>query len=291
MCLTVESRHNYFLSTLYTASFVKSCLDGTFNSKLIELLKISQLEKYFTAEYTLEQILSEIYNHLAKNYRSEYIYKNTIANELLINKHHISEAKLFTEFSAVQSQLDVLIVNGTTTAYEIKTELDNLERLPVQLQSYQSMFDKVYVVTHERNIEKIKGIVDDAVGILVLSGNNNIETERDAISNIHRFNIENIFSALRKNEYIDIVNTHFGYTPQVPNTKIFTECLSLFKELSTDQVQTYFINALRTRQLCQYQINLIESVNYSLKILFLERNLTKVQCCKLAQSLQSHPYT
>ncbi|QMW04094.1 sce7726 family protein [Spirosoma foliorum] len=289
MSLTVDSRYNYHLSTLYSSSFVKSYLNNSFSDRLYELLKVSKLLDYFSTDCTLEVILAEIYQHLSIFYRSEYVYKNAVANELLLANHSLYDAKLFTEFIAEQSLLDVLIVNGTTTAYEIKTELDTLDRLPSQLKSYQSMFDKVYVVTCEQNVAKIKKIVDEKIGIQVLNSNNKIDLEREPISNKEDFITDNIFFALRKDEYLRLIKGKYGYIPQVPNTKIFGECLKLFKELSRYEVHDCFVEVLRSRALLKHQIQFIESVSYSLKMLFLERNLSKNDCSNLTHHLQSKP--
>ena len=46
------------------------------------------------------------------------------------------------------------MINGKGVVYEIKTELDNLERLNSQIEDYYKAFTNVVIVTYEENIEK-----------------------------------------------------------------------------------------------------------------------------------------
>ena len=47
-------------------------------------------------------------------------------------------------------------LNGKAVVYEIKTELDNLERLESQISDYYKAFDHVAVVTCIENVENVK---------------------------------------------------------------------------------------------------------------------------------------
>lgn len=73
----------------------------------------------------------------------------------------------------------VSIINDEVCGFEIKTEYDTLKRLPRQLEMYQKYFQKVYVLTYLENIEKVKKIINDNIGIFVYKiENNNIIFEK-----------------------------------------------------------------------------------------------------------------
>lgn len=82
------------------------------------------------------------YSLLIKQYPCEYVYKNAIATELyLTGRHSLNESLLTSEFRSGKSRADVVIVNGTTTVYEVKSEFDSLKRLEGQLLDFKNIFD------------------------------------------------------------------------------------------------------------------------------------------------------
>lgn len=52
-------------------------------------------------------------------------------------------------------RVDIAVVNGTFNGYEIKSERDTLERLPLQEEVYSKTFDTVTIVTSGRHVNKI----------------------------------------------------------------------------------------------------------------------------------------
>lgn len=291
MSTTIDPRYHYSLVSLFGSSFLSSLLDGSFFQKFSVILNESGFTNRFSIEATLEEILSKVYEYLELNYRAEYIYKNTITNQLLLKNHSLADAVLFTEFRADPAKLDVLIVNGTTTAYEIKTELDSLARLPHQIESYQAMFDKTCIVTHEWNVDRLAKVIPESVGISTLDSDNQIVTAREAASNKKNLRTERIFSSLRKPEYLRLIKNRFGYTPQVSNSYIYEECLALFKELSSEEAHACFVEILHSRKLAEHQLDLASRVASCLKVLLLERVLSKSECQSLDHRLQSQPFS
>ena len=78
-----------------------------------------------------EDIISEIYQYVASNYRNEYFYKNTLLNKLLINAHRLRTTVALTEVPVAKSKADFIMINGKAVVYEIKTALDTFDRLKV----------------------------------------------------------------------------------------------------------------------------------------------------------------
>lgn len=71
-------------------------------------------------------------------------------NTLIINEFGICEGR---------SRIDIAVVNGILSGYEIKSEKDTLERLPAQVEYYGKVFDEMTIVTGKNHLNKILGIV------------------------------------------------------------------------------------------------------------------------------------
>lgn len=83
----------------------------------------------FRKEVTMKKVLGKAYKHLMHNYRNEYIYKNHIANNLLLERHKLNEAVMLNELRVGASIADIVIINGTNTVYEVKPSSTHLTSL------------------------------------------------------------------------------------------------------------------------------------------------------------------
>ena len=63
-------------------------------------------------------------------------------------------------------RIDVAVVNGALHGFEIKSQLDTLERLPVQQEIYSRVFDTVTLVAASRHLRKVEEIVPKWWGVL-----------------------------------------------------------------------------------------------------------------------------
>ncbi|AHL74612.1 hypothetical protein CH92_05680 [Stutzerimonas stutzeri] len=61
----------------------------------------------------------------------------------------------------------ISIADDKLSGYEIKSYFDKLTNLAVQLKSYISVFDYVYVVCDERHLSKVREIAPSKVGIYI----------------------------------------------------------------------------------------------------------------------------
>lgn len=209
------------------------------------------------AEYVLNQadcrvlslgsLLDHLYRLLEVNYRNEYVYKNAIAQKIAIERHIASQARLITEFRVNQSKADAVILNGTSTVYEIKTEYDDLSRLAGQLTDYRKAFDCIYVVTHENGVSKLVQQIDSGVGIIVLRGNLQLHTIREAESNLDNIDPLTIFESLRESEYLDILKERFDFTPQGSRYDLYYQCKERFSALSKEDAHNGMLRILKAR--------------------------------------------
>ena len=61
---------------------------------------------------TNEECISEIYQHLKKEYQNEYYYKNTLLNKLLLGVHSPRTTTALTEVPVGNSKADFILING-----------------------------------------------------------------------------------------------------------------------------------------------------------------------------------
>lgn len=261
------------LSYLFTPTVLKEIYFNKSSNKLLNVFKELNIQSLLYEDMTLRELFEKAYKQLLKTYRNEYIFKNAIARKILLGRHSINSSTLFTEFRVETSKADVVIFNGTTHVYEIKTELDNFERLKNQIANYKKVFEFVNVVTAESKVKIIEKLVDKDIGIIVLTEQYTLKTIRKANSNLEKLDKASLFNLLRKNEYLKIIKKRFGYVPDVPNTKIYTECLELFSTLSVSEIHKEVLHTLKSRVSYKNLVNNIKQFPDSLKVAILEANL------------------
>ena len=243
----MESIQNLrILSQIFSPSMFEKIIRGQdtlfFNKKI---------NKHFHSQKTSNlNIIKTIYKALQKDYRCEYIYKNNLLLDI-INKHCLDETLMLNELKIGSSKADLVLFNGVIRIFEIKTELDGLGKLSKQISDYQKFADEVYVVTDEKYAQKLKiEYANTSIGIIVLNKNNELIEEKKASNNDENLDFKTIFKILRKQEYLDLVKSEFGFIPDVPNTKIFKVCYEmLYKKMSVKQFQEKVLLILKKRKL------------------------------------------
>jgi hypothetical protein len=283
----IDARYYKQLARLFSTPVISE-LASVQRCDLIDyIFQQSGYVRLFIKGATLSEIFEDLYWLLWNHYRCEYIYKNALVSKILLGRHSLNTSTALTEFRAGKSKADLVIVNGTSSVYEIKTELDSLDRLKGQIASYFRVFDKVYVVTHESHIAKVKREIDPSVGLLLLTDRYSLKTIREAASNAANVDPSSIFSCLRQNEYCRIVNAEFGYVPDVPNTLIYTECKKLFTTLPPNIAHQRMIEVLRKRTYSPAFQDFLSEVPKSLKLLCLAQRFTSLQRASFLSALQA----
>lgn len=194
-----------------------------------------------------DELISEIYTYIGKEYRTEYFYKNTIMNKLLFRKHNYRKTVALTELPIGKSKADFIMINGKGIVYEIKTELDNLERIETQINDYYKAFTEVVVVTYKDNIEKVVSIVPEYVGIIELTKRQAIKTIRDPQIIKGHLDYHTIFKILRKNEFENILVNYGIELPDVIQFKYYKECFKLIKTIEIEKLQEDMLSQLKER--------------------------------------------
>ena len=140
---------------------------------------------------------------LTQKYRCEYVYKNTLATSLYLNKRHsLGSSLLINELRVGKSRADVVILNGTSTVYEVKSEYDSFERLEAQIADYRKVFDRIYVMTATEKVNAVLDKVEASVGVLKLEEDLRITPAREAQSNKANTDPAMIFDCMRRAEFL-----------------------------------------------------------------------------------------
>lgn len=198
---------------------------------------------------TYYDYIKYIYNELSKEYRNEYVYKNTFINELLIKSYGLKDTIAINEFRVGDSIADIVLFNGTSKAFEIKTELDSNKRLNGQLADYRKIFKESYVVTHEALIDKYLK-EDDSVGIIALAehtGSLKMIEIRPAKVNLE-INPETVIRSIRTSEYKGIIKQYYGELPTMNSFNMFDICSDLLEQIPKEDLNKLFIEQLKKRK-------------------------------------------
>lgn len=182
--------------------------------------------------------------------RDEYIYRAALTHKILLGKHSLRTAAMLTEFRAGTSKADLVILNGTSTVYEIKSERDTLARLISQVDNYKRVFASVNVVVSEKHIDAVALVLPEDVGILCLSRRFRISTIRDAVDRPAGICPTTVFESLRSAEAAAILKALGLAVPAVPNTQRHASMRALFADLEPTTLHSALVRTLkRTRNL------------------------------------------
>lgn len=206
------------------------------------------------------------YSLLLKQYQCEYVYKNAIATRLYLDQRHsLNDSLLTSEFRSGNSRADVVIINGTSTVYEVKSKYDSLRRLEGQLADYQKIFDRIYVVTQDENTKEVLDVIDPLIGVMVLRDGCALDEIREAQSNKANTDPAEVFACMRQSEYCSAIEDVFGYVPDVPNSKLYAESKKLFCRIDPSYSHDLMVKQVRFRGKRKIYADLISEAPHSLK--------------------------
>jgi hypothetical protein len=220
--------------------------DYSFLNAKIERFDKPKIGKSINTYYDYIQF---IYRALTKQYRNEYVYKNTFVNKLLLEKYGVKNTVAINEFRVGNSIADIVLFNGTSKAFEIKTELDSNKRLEGQLTDYTKIFKKCYVITHESLIEKYLR-ENEQIGVIELIEHPKSLVMREvrAASENEYINADTLIRSIRTPEYKSIVKQYYGELPKMDSFNMFDTCRNLMKQIPNEQLNHLFIEELKKRK-------------------------------------------
>lgn len=259
----MEKINTYMINKIFTVPYIDKLVDE--NSVPDSFVKY--IQRYVKNDnVTYGKAISEIYHYMDSEYRNEYFFKNTILNQLLIKKHDIYNTAALTELPVGESKADFIMINGRGIVYEIKTDLDNLQRLESQIKDYYKVFSYVYVVVGKKQAKKVQEFLkEQRVGIYELTESGNLIQRKKAYCNREDLSYEAMFQLLRKSEFEAILLKHYNRLPEVNNFQYYRECLKWIKEINILSLQKDVMQCLKGRTLLRVENKLEEKVPYELR--------------------------
>lgn len=223
--------------------------NSIFDSVVIRYINDPEIKTY-------GEIISEIYSYLGQSNRNEYYYMNTLLNKLLVGIHNVNTTTALSQVRIGSHIADFVMINGEGRVYEIKSDLDNFERLNDQLFDYFKAFSKVSVLASEHERDRVEHVLDklgdlgQAVGVYVLSEDDKIFSKvrsREPKEFNELLDYRCIFTLLRKKEYENVILSYFGELPQVAPVFYFKECLKMFSQIPIIEAQKLAFKELKKR--------------------------------------------
>lgn len=246
---------------------------------------------FFTNNHSFKLVRDVFDNALSvlkkRDNRHEYVYKSALAQNILLGIHSLNTASMLTEFRVGKCKADVVILNGTASVYEIKSERDSLTRLENQVHSYRDVFAKVYVIAGENHANAVLDIVPSDVGILQLSNRHTISRIREASDQPERTNVGVIFDSIRLKEAKEILTRNGISIPSVPNTQLYGVLREKFLSLSPEIAHRGMVQVLkRTRNLLSLA-EVINQIPESLQSAVLAISLKKTEQSRLLEAVNT----
>lgn len=201
-------------------------------------------------EKTYLSYIKYMYRNMASDYCCEYVYKNEIINDILLKEYAHKDTVVFNEFRIKKSIVDLVMFNGHSRAFEIKTEYDSEFRLAGQLSEYTKLFQQCYVVVPEHLKDAYMCDIPETVGLIVLckcDGKLSLKEVREASVN-ENIDVSLMMKCLRTNEYKSIVKQAYGQIPKVSCFKMYDECERLLSLLPASELHKYFLDTIKSRK-------------------------------------------
>lgn len=197
-------------------------------------------------EKTNRECIEEVYRYLASHYQDEYYFKNEMLNQLV----H-SEDTAIVELPVARSIADFIIVKASATVYEIKTVLDNFERLESQIFGYSNAFAKVAVVIPAEKLDSLLQKIDNPKIGIVIENDGQFSVYREPVADMSHLSHRAMFRILRKPEYSAIITQWFGSLSEVSYFEYYETCCGLFSQIPMWEAYQLFTDALKKRKLQQ----------------------------------------
>ena len=248
MRYTVKYNQNQLrdYSSLFSRSEALSWFKKDFRSINYKIKRYDEnWHNYKNATYL--DYLKYVYHILESQYQNEYILKNSFLNEWLIQEIGSHSSQIFNEFRVGNSIADLVMFNGSSKLFEIKTEYDSDSRLPVQLYNYQKAFNQIFLIVPVSKL-KLYEKYNERIGLISFDGNriDKFRLTRKAENNLN-VDPSVIMQILHTEEYKSVVKLYYGKLPKMTSFNQFNICQNLINKIPTKKLNTLFINQMKNR--------------------------------------------
>lgn len=232
--------------TLFTPSTLKPLLSEATSDALHGLIEAIQIELSLSPNCPLSETINKTYDILRREgNRTDYVYRNAIIDKVVVGRHSINTATPIQEFRVGSSLADLVVLNGTSTVYEIKSERDTFKRLASQITNYSKVFERTYVVTSTTKLHSLEQDLPEHVGVITLTRDYTLQTVREATTNWELMDPIAISRTMTIPEACTALE-HLGLpAPDVPNMLIRRAIDEAFSGIDTRICSQMFISTLK----------------------------------------------
>lgn len=254
------------LSRLFSATVLRDLGKQARSPLFTRLLDYTRLATYMSPDATVGTVFDEAFELLSKSrFRDDYVYRAAITEKILLGRHNLNTATLLNEVRAGSCKADVVVLNGTSTAYEIKSERDSLARLRNQVFNYRKVFATVNVVVSTSHLSEVLKATPADVGVITLSKRFRFQTSREAQNCPDRIVPRMALEVLRIDEAAAVLTRLGQEVPAVPNTQIRSELDRIFAELDPVAVHEAMVKVLRASRSQANLAAFIDSIPASIR--------------------------
>lgn len=231
----------YKSETRATAQQLYDSYSTVLSENALSSLLAKTREIAFEDYKTSDSARSYINNLILQHYPNEMTIKTNFVNNVLL-KQGPTSVSIF-ELPVGGSRIDICKINGHSSAYEIKTDLDTFSRLEGQLRDYFDVFEHVYVIASEKRITELPDYVPGECGIFSYrqkkDGRYTFNLRRAPVTNRH----------LDARKQLNIISkkdlcAEYGLDSKQPREALMNICL---KTRSADEINRFFKRHLKNR--------------------------------------------
>lgn len=174
-------------------------------------------------------------------YPNEICIKSSFIKQILMSgKKHVT----IFELPVGSSRADLCKINGESIAYEIKTDLDNFSRLQKQIDDYYKIFEKVFIICSDTNVENIQRLIPPKCGIYSYKQNRQKNYKFTLVRNASSGNeISSVdqLNLLRKSEF----SSYFKFDPSLRKRSDIIAQIN--QTYSSDTINQMFKEIIKSR--------------------------------------------
>ncbi len=105
---------------------------------------------------------------------NDAVIRIALKNKLQIYHAQDEKVRIIEELSISHgaARIDIAVINGLMHGYEIKSDLDTLQRLPEQIEIFNAVFDKMTLVVGKNHLFEAINMIPDWWGIVIAKNSN-----------------------------------------------------------------------------------------------------------------------
>ncbi|MCR9162843.1 MAG: sce7726 family protein [Nannocystaceae bacterium] len=181
---------------------------------------------------TLGGLAEALFRGLSKHCRVEYLFKSVALNRILYGRHSPNTVGFFFEMAVGESRADIVVVNGRGRVIEVKTDRDDLTRLPMQLGDYFKCFGEVALFVERSRAEHVTRLLPEEVGVVTMSSRQYMTWVRRPRETLERLEHEPLYRLLRRKEVDHLLESAGKSVPDVAPAERWDACLEVFETFS-----------------------------------------------------------